>query len=166
MSSFKLYLYYLFVHLLPETRLFGLKSCLLRWCGARVGYNVRVSSSAKFVGTGRLIVGNDVWIGSGVRIATQGDAAIKIGDCVDIAPEVYIGTGTHMIDAEGKHSAGTGLNRDVIIGDGVWLCARSVILPGVVVGEKSIVAAGAVVSGNVAERVLVGGVPARRIKDI
>jgi maltose O-acetyltransferase len=77
---------------------------------------------------------------------------------------VFIGTGTHQIDPIGSHSAGTGVSRDVVIGDGVWLGACSTILPGVSVGAKAVVAAGAVVTHDVPPRSLVAGIPARVIK--
>ena len=52
----------------------------------------------------------------------------------------------------------------VIIGDAVWVEANATILPGVTVGNYSVIAAGAVVNRDVGSGVLVGGVPARIIK--
>lgn len=59
----RLWIYERLTHWLPETRLFALKTRLLRWCGATVGANVRINSSARFSGTGFLEIGDDVWIG-------------------------------------------------------------------------------------------------------
>lgn len=55
---------------------------------------------------------------------------VSIGAYVDIAPRVYIGTETHQIDRIGNYVAGQGINKDVTIGDGAWICANSIILPG------------------------------------
>lgn len=149
---------------LPETRAFGLKSMLLRLAGARLADNVRVCSSALVVGAGELSVGSNTWIGHQVLISTT--SRITIGSSVDIGPRVYIGTGTHEIDTDGINSAGKGISKDVIIGDGVWLGADTVILPGVSIGKKSVIAAGTVVTKNVPQFVLVGGVPGKVIRNL
>lgn len=154
----RLYIYGLLCRLIPETRLFRLKVALLRWCGAAIGPNVRICSSAVFWGTGQLEIGEDVWIGHEVRITSN--ACVRIGACVDIAPQVVISTGTHEIDTNGPHSAGRGINLNVTICDGVWIGIRCTVLPGVTVGRKSVVAAGAVVTRDVPEMCLAAGVPA------
>lgn len=149
---------------LPETKCFSLKTKLLRWSGAHIGKKVRICSSVKIYGSGEIIIGDDVWIGHQCLLVTT--SKISIGSHIDIAPKVYIGTGTHKIDKEGLHSAGDYQNIDVIIKDGVWLCTGCTILPGVIIGTKSIVAAGAVVNKNVDPFSIVGGVPAKTIKKI
>jgi acetyltransferase-like isoleucine patch superfamily enzyme len=55
-------------------------------------------------------------------------------------------------------------DRDVIIGDDVWIGARAIILHGVTIGRGSVVAAGAVVARDVPSYAIVGGVPARVIR--
>lgn len=149
---------------LPETRAFFLKVALLRFAGARFGSNVRVCSSASIVGSGQLSVGDDTWIGHHALLSVT--SRITIGRAVDIGPRVYIGTGSHEIDSVGLHSAGRGISLDVVIEDGVWLGVNSVVLPGVTIGKKAIVAAGAVVVEDVPPRVIVGGIPARVIRGL
>jgi len=164
MKPSRLYLSCLLFQLLPETRCFGFKAALLRWAGAVVGKNVRICSSAKVLGTGALKIGDDTWIGHQVLIVST--SKVEIGSCVDIAPRVFIGTGSHQLDPVGEHSAGVGINRDVVVGAGVWLCAGASVLPGVCIGEKAVVAAGAVVTKDVLARKIVGGIPAAVIKDL
>lgn len=164
MKSGKLYVCMLLFRLFPETRFFGLKASLLRWAGAAVGRGVRICSSVTILGPGRLEIGDDTWVGPQVLIVSG--SCVRIGRCVDIAPKVFIGTGTHQPDAEGKHSAGSGINRDVVIGDGVWLGVCSTILPGISIGHKAVVAAGAVVTRDVPEMKVVGGIPAEILKDL
>ena len=161
MKPFRLWLYKLVTQWLPETRCFGLKSTLLRWCGAKIGDNVRVSSSAIFSGDGMLEIGDDVWIGAGSRIVPVGDGKIAIGSHCDLGPEVMILTGSHAIDPEGAHIAGKGTGAAVLVGSGCWLGARSTVLPGVNLPPKTIVAAGAVITkGPRHEKTLIAGVPA------
>jgi acetyltransferase-like isoleucine patch superfamily enzyme len=164
MKTARLHLARVVFRVLPETRCFGLKAWLLRWCGAQVGRNVRVCSSVTILGGGDLSFGDDVWVGHGTFIFSG--SAIRIGSCVDIGPQVYIGTGTHELDLSGSHAAGPVKQADVEIGAGVWLCARAVVLPGVTIGTKAVVAAGAVVTQDVPDRCLVGGVPARVLKTL
>lgn len=164
MRPFLLHLIKLLFYILPETRLFGFKVSLLRAAGISAGDNVRICSSATILGSGSLKIDDDTWIGHQVLICAS--SRVMIGKAVDIGPRVYIGTGTHEINSNSAHSAGAGMNKDVIIEDGAWLGAGSIILPGITVGEKSVVAAGAVVTEDVPERVLVAGVPARVVREL
>jgi len=52
------------------------------------------------------------------------------------------------------------------VGDGAWIATRAVVLPGVTIGEGAVVAAGAVVTRSVAPHTMVGGVPARVLRDL
>lgn len=149
-----------FVRRLPETRCFGVKRALYNWAGAVLHQNVRVCSSAIIFGNGSLIVGIGTWIGHEVMIVTG--SRVEIGSDTDIAPRVYIGTGTHEKGSKGK-AAGHGVHRDVIIGDGAWIGACALILPGVSVGAGCAVGAGAVVTRSVAPGMKVAGNPARQI---
>lgn len=160
MKSIFRYIMGLIMPLLPETRCFGFKCWLLKRTGAKVGKNVRICSSALFVGTGHLEIGNNTWIGHRCIISTS--SSIKIGSDCDIAPNVYIGNGTHQITPDRKRIADIEISEDIIIGNGCWLCAGSMVLPGVTIQEKSVVAAGAVVTKSQSENmILLAGIPAR-----
>lgn len=165
LRPFRLWLYRLLVHNLPETRCFGLKVFLLRWTGAVIGNNVRINSSAVFLGNGKLTIGDDVWIGAGDFIGPVAPAEIKIGSHCDLGPQVMLITGSHEIDPVGEHIGGRGRSDSVFIGDGCWLGARATILPGVELTKKTLVAAGAVVTKSVSEaQSLVAGIPAEKKK--
>lgn len=166
MRPSRLYVYKLVVSILPETRFFKLKAALLRWCGATVGRNVRINSTAIIQGCGGLEIGNNVWIGPRVHIMSGKGSVVSIGDCVDIAPHVYIGTGSHEIAIDGCRAAGRGFNKSIAINSGVWLCARVVVLPGVCIGNMAVVAAGAVVTCDVQGHAVSGGVPCRKIRQL
>jgi maltose O-acetyltransferase len=72
-------------------------------------------------------------------------------------------TSTHELDIR-EHRAGAVQRSPVVIGDGAWLGARCVILPGVTVGAGSIVNPGAVVNKDVAAHTRVGGMPAMQLE--
>lgn len=148
--------------LIPETRLFRFKVFLLRLAGVKIGYDVRVCSSVQVIGSGELSVGEGSWVGHEVLICAT--SSVWIGSAVDIGPRVYIGTGTHEIALEGVRAAGLGVSKDICIGDGSWIGAGSLILPGVTVGRNAIVAAGSVVIRDVPDGATVGGVPARVLR--
>lgn len=162
MKTGRLWIYHLICRYLPETRFFGCKVALLRWCGATLGKNVRICSSARFIGGGELVIGDDVWIGTDDVIHSVSRASVKIGNCCDLGPGVMILTGSHKIDPIGKHIAGEGTAGNVEVGDGCWLGARCLILPGVKLGGYTIVAAGAVMNTSSLEsKCMVAGVPAK-----
>lgn len=90
---------------------------------------------------------------------------IRIGKNCFIAPGVHIYTATHPLNAEERVS-GKEYGKPVTIGDNVWLGGSSVINPGVTIGNNVVVASGSVVTKNVQDNVVVGGNPARIIKEI
>lgn len=162
MKTGRLWVYRLLTALMPETRFFELKAVMLRWCGAKIGRDVRISSSARFFGGGDLVIGDDVWIGSGCFMHPVLKATIKIGNCCDIGPEVMLLTGSHEIGVSGSHVAGKGTSTNVEIGDGCWLGARSTVLSGVCLPRKTLVAAGSIVTKPFSEeQSLLAGVPAQ-----
>lgn len=158
MSPFRLFIYSLITKFMPPTRCFGLKRHLLRWAGAEIGDNVRICSSVNIIGNGTLRIGNNTWIGHESIIMCSSD--ISIGADCDIAPRVYIGNGTHKITPDLDKIAGIDINKDIKIGNGVWICVNSTILPGVTIGRKCVVAAGGVVTKSIPENSLAAGCPA------
>ena len=131
---------------------------MLRWAGAKVGKNVRVCSSVMIVGAGELEIGDNTWIGH--RCLISASSSVRIGKNVDIAPNVFIGNGTHGITPDRDRIADVECSRDVEVGDGCWLCAGSMVLPGVSLGAKCVVAAGSVVTRSFGPMKLLAGVPA------
>lgn len=162
MNSTRLFAIRLLLRFIPETRAFGLKRSLYRWAGANIGKGVRINSSTKIVGVGNLSIGANTWIGPDTIIACSSE--VIIGENCDVAPCVYIGDGTHMITPEMDRIAGANTTSNVFIGDGCWICVKSTILPGVSIGRKCVVAAGAVVTTSFDDLKLIAGVPARAIK--
>ena len=80
-----------------------------------------------------------------------------------IGPRVNLVTENHPTDPSKRKSL---LCQPIVIKRNAWIGAGATILPGVTIGENSIVAAGAVVSKNVPSNTIVGGVPAKHIKNI
>lgn len=87
----------------------------------------------------------------------DGRKGLQIGDNVTIAYEAIIWTLNH--DYNDIHFCGKG--NAVVIGNFSWICSRSIILPGIRVGEGAIVASGAIVTKDVPEYAIVAGIPAK-----
>ncbi|MEI4768068.1 sugar O-acetyltransferase [Psychrobacillus sp. FJAT-51614] len=90
---------------------------------------------------------------------------IRIGDNCFIAPGVHIYTATHPLNAEERIS-GVEYGKPVNIGDNVWIGGMSVINPGVTIGNNVVIASSSVVTKDVPANVVVGGNPAKIIKQI
>lgn len=111
---------------------------------------------------GRFIsLGKHVFINHACSFLDMG--GITIEDEVLIGPKVNVITENHPFDPSDRKAL---LTKPVLIKKRAWIGAGATILPGVTIGENAIVAAGAVVSKDVPDNVVVGGVPAKIIKTI
>lgn len=90
---------------------------------------------------------------------------IRIGDNCMLAPGVHIYTATHPLHPVERNS-GYELGKPVTIGDNVWIGGRSIINPGVTIGDNAVIGSGAVVTKDVPANTVVGGNPAKFIKEI
>ena len=106
-------------------------------------------------------IGKNVFINSGCCFQDQG--GIELGDGCLIGHQVVIATLNHDLDPRKR---GGMVPAPVRLGKNVWVGAHATILAGVTIGDNAVVAAGAVVTGDVPPDMVVGGVPARVIKKI
>lgn len=106
-------------------------------------------------------LGKNVFINSGCRFQDQG--GIYIGDNVLIGHNVVLATLNHE---ENPQKRGNLIPAPIKIGNDVWIGSNVTVLQGVKIGDGAIIAAGAVVTKDVAKNTIVGGVPAKYIRDI
>ncbi len=155
---------------------------------ASSGRRLRVGRHVDLVGPERMRFGNDVTLfGNAYLNATGQRGRITIGDgthidqfCVlygqgglDIGARCAIASGVTIYSQSNQYASAPEqpildqpvVYEPVVIGDDVWIGARAVVLPGVRVGDHAILAAGAVVRGDVEPWTIVGGVPAKVIGD-
>lgn len=135
---------------LPRFTFGQVRAAVLRMVGFEIGRKSGFYGMPRIFGRGdlshRLKIGERCWVNIDCHFDLS--ETITIGDGVGIGPEVMIMTGTHeMGDEDNRTGDYTAL--PVIIGDGVWLGARSTVMPGVTIGKGSVISAGAVVSRDV-----------------
>jgi len=106
-------------------------------------------------------IGKNVFINHACSFLDMG--GITIEDEVLIGPKVNLITENHPANPDHRRSL---ITKPIVIKKSAWIGAGATILPGVTVGENSIVAAGAVVSKDVPDNTVVGGIPAKFIKNI
>lgn len=90
---------------------------------------------------------------------------VHIGDYVMIGPNTLITTVNHPISPKGRRNH-LGIGKPVKIGNDVWIGGNVTILPGVTIGNNVIIAAGAVVTKDIPDNSIAGGVPARVMRSI
>ncbi len=158
-----------FIRLVPFLSSRQVVACL-RFYGADIGDNVRFSLPVTFHGVdnydrqpfSKLIIEDDVYIGRQVFLDCEDEIHIEKG--ATLAMGVMVITHTNAGNSPLSRSTLPNAHAPVHIKAGSYLGARAVILQGVTLGEKSLVAAGAVVVDSVASESVVGGVPARPLE--
>ena len=111
----------------------------------------------------------DVTIGDYTRIGIHCTVIgpVCIGSHVNLAQGITVTALNHNFGDAARRIDEQGVStKPVVIGDDVWIGANAVILPGVTIGSHCVIAAGAVVTKDVPDYTLAGGVPAKTIKDL
>lgn len=123
----------------------------------RFGEDTSFHWRTRFFAPWGIKVGNNTIIGNDCFL--DGRLGLEIGNNVNISGHIHIYTMQH--DVQSPDFAGVG--GAVIIEDYVWIATRSIILPGVKIGQGAVVATGAIVTRDVEPYTIVGGIPAKKI---
>ena len=135
-----------------------IKVFLLRIFGAEVGKGVNFKPSVNIKYPWRLKVGNYAWIGEKVWIDNLAD--IQIGDNSCISQGALLLTGNHNY----KKSRFDLNIAEIVLEDGVWIGAKSIVAPGVTCASHSVLVAGSMISSDMEEYTIYAGNPARKIR--
>lgn len=132
------------------------------WC-LKYFFRMKISSNVVLYSGFQVRKPRGISIGKGTVVGynceLDGRRGLTIGSNVNISSDVMIYTLQHDYNSvDFRQSGGS-----VEIGDYCWISARSIILPGVKIGEGAVVAAGAVVTKDVSPYTVVGGIPAKQI---
>ncbi len=134
-----------------------LRRFFYRLGGIRIGRGSTIHMGAKFYKPFNITIGEDSIIGEDAVL--DGRDKLSIGNHVDIASEVMIYNAQHDV----RDPSFGAINAPVVIEDYVFIGPRAIILPGVTIKRGAVVGAGAVVTKDVEQNVIVGGVPAKQI---
>ena len=153
-----------------------------------VGPRVRVWGRPRLTNAGRMTIGERVRLGSAaapIELVSGPGAHLEIGERTFINYGTSIGATLHIrigvdcqigpycmlmdnayhrLEPERRNEVPP--SAPIVIGDNVWLGARTIVLPGVTIGDHSVICAGSVVTRDIPPRTLAAGVPARVIKDL
>jgi putative colanic acid biosynthesis acetyltransferase WcaF len=138
---------------------FGSRRWLLRCFGAKVGLNVNIYPSVLIYYPWNLEIGDYSSIGEWALIYDLG--RVTIGERTTISQRSHICAGTH----DYRNPSMALIKPPIVIGNDVWVCADAFIGPSVLIEDRAIVAAASVVVKDVAFAEIVGGNPAKFIKN-
>lgn len=134
-----------------------IRHTLFKISGMRIGSGSTLHMGIRFFSPAGIKIGQDSKIGFSGFL--DGRASLTIGNHVDIASEVMIYNSEHDLN-DPDFKAKT---EPVVIQDYTFIGPRAIILPGVRIGVGAVVAAGAVVTKDIPDYVIVGGIPAKQI---
>ena len=132
---------------------------IYRLAGIKIGKDSRIHYGCHFFQPKNIRLGEDTIVGDHAFL--DGRAPLSIGNHVDIASQVLIYNSKHDIDSTDFKP----IEQEVQIGDYVFIGPRAIIMPGVKIGKGAIIAANAVVTKDVPPFHVVGGIPARFIRE-
>ena len=125
-----------------------------------IGRDVTIGTRAYLESGGIISIGDRTGVWQNCLVTANCGSKVEIGADCKIAHMTSLKTTTHSIAPKDVCIGGEDRYKDICIGSGAWLCAGCIILPGVTIGEKCLVAAGAVVTADTPSATLAAGVPA------
>ena len=136
---------------------------IMRRLFRRVGERVWIEPNFACEFGKNISIGDDVYINFGCVILDCGQ--VSIGNNTLIGPNVGLYSGNHTLDAQERMAGGL-IPKDIHIGNRVWIGGNAILLPGVNIGDDSVIGAGSVVTHNIPSGVLAAGNPCRVIRKI
>lgn len=158
------FLHYFPNHLVNSIPFYFIRTFYYKYIiGLEIGKNSSIHLNVFIEGANplkqRLVIGEKTSIGRNSFLDLRG--TLFIGSNVSISPDVKIITAQHEVDSQDFKY----ITKKVLIKDYVWIGTGAIILPGVTINEGAVIAAGSVVTKNIGAYEVVGGNPAKKIRD-
>ncbi len=128
-----------------------------------VGRGTAIRPTVSFANPQNIFLGDNCHLNRHCYIWAGQKSIIKIGDNFVCGPGVFITSDNHGLKREQLIREQPGTERDVVIGNDVWIGAYGIVLPGITIGDGAVIAAGSVVTKDVDPYTIVAGVPAKPI---
>jgi len=161
-SQFKIILWYFinsFIVRASWNPFSGIKIFLLRLFGAKIGIGLVIKNNVVIKYPWKLTIGNNCWLGEGCWIDNLDFVTLK--DNVCISQGALLLTGNH----DYSKTSFDYKNAPIILEDGVWIGAKTIVCPGVTCHENSILTAGSVANKNLESSSIYKGNPAVKIRN-
>lgn len=139
--------------------LWGWRRAILRAFGAKIGKHAHIYPTVRITIPWNLAIGDEVAVGDHAILYALGP--IRIGARATISQYAHLCAGTH----DWRDPAMPLVKMPIVIGNDAWVCANSFVGPGVTVGERAILGAGAVTMKDIEVGMIFVGNPAKRITD-
>lgn len=128
--------------------------------------SIEISSNTTLIFPQNISIGKHTYINDNSFLKAGSNSKIIIGDDCLISYCVHMRTDTHnYIDSSIKINEQGHSEKDIIIGNDVWIGYGAQIMSGVTIGDGAVIAAGSIVTKDVPSYTVVGGVPAKKIKE-
>lgn len=137
----------------------GIKVALLRAFGAKIGKGLVIKNEVRIKSPWNLVIGDNCWLGEGCWIDNLDK--VTIGNDVCVSQGTMLLTGNHDYTIVNMPYR----NAPIMIEDGAWIGAKTVVCPGVHVGRNAILTVGSVATKDLEEMGIYQGNPARKIRE-
>lgn len=160
-NLFSRFIWYFFNAIFFKSNLFpsySLKRAILKLFGAEIGIDVIVKPNVNIKYPWKLKVGDYVWIGEGVWIDNLDFVYLGSHSCISQGALLFCGNHDY------SKSSFDLIVRPIVLEDGVWIGAKSIVCPGVVIGSHGVLSTGSVLSDDIKPYEIYRGNPAKKIK--
>jgi len=137
----------------------GLKITLLRLFGAKVGHGVVIKPAVNIKFPWKLTIGNYVWIGEKVWIDNLDEVVIGSNVCISQGAMLLCGNHNYKVSTFDL------MTNKIILEDGVWVCAHSIVCAGVTCKSHAVLTVNSVAVANLDSYSINSGNPSKKIKD-
>lgn len=137
----------------------GIKVCLLRMFGAKIGRDLVIKNEVRIKSPWNLSIGDNCWLGEGCWIDNLDK--VSIGSNVCISQSAMLLTGNHDYTISSMPYR----NAPIVINDGAWIGARTIVCPGVTVHENAILTVGSIATKDMEANGIYQGNPAVKKKE-
>lgn len=158
MSVLRQFIYHIALPIVMDFPSYSFRIWFLKKLKMSIGKDSSLLRNVRIINPFNIVIGNNSVVNPEVLLDGRGGKVI-IGNNVDIARETNIWTMEHDPHDDFHRTKGG----DVIIEDYVWIASRVTILPNIKIGRGAVIASGAVVTKDVPEMAIVGGIPAKVI---